>query len=177
MAWKKCPQILVGMNRLEKYVLSKSKNERKSAYNALRGIEPSLNLPTANGAEAIETAFRAWETEHPDDLTEVSGDLTTSFFGFNSQAKMAGLFDYVLVTADLRASEESVDSKSTVIGRILERSVDRTAANAAIETLTSEIESRQREIYSEHFQDQLTEISEGLNICRYTILRRSRNSC
>ncbi len=139
-----------------------NKPERKTAYNALRASDETLGLPSAGGADAIETAFRAWESEHPESLSEVSGDLSTSFFGFNSQAKMAGLFDYVLVTADLRASEEAIDTKSSVIGRFLERTVDRTAADVAIATLTAEVETRQRDIYSEHFQEQLDDISEAL---------------
>jgi hypothetical protein len=36
---------------------------------------------------------------------------------------MSGLFDFVLITADLRASEESSDVKTSIIGRILERTV------------------------------------------------------
>ena len=51
----------------------------------------------------------AWEREHPDALQEAEVS-DTNFFGFAGQGKMSGFFDYVLVTADLRASEETQDS-------------------------------------------------------------------
>jgi hypothetical protein len=73
-----------------------------------------------------------WEAAHTDQLVDAPEALQTNFFGFNSGGKMSGLFDFVLVTADLRASEESTDGKSSIIGRILERSVDRAAADLEI---------------------------------------------
>ena len=42
-----------------------------------------------------------------------------------------GHLDFVLVTADLRASGESVEGKKTIIGRILERTLDRKGAPPA----------------------------------------------
>jgi hypothetical protein len=51
----------------------------------------------------------AWESSHTDQLVDAPETLQTNFFGFNSGGKMSGLFDFVLVTADLRASEESID--------------------------------------------------------------------
>jgi putative ATP-dependent endonuclease of OLD family len=52
-----------------------------------------------------------WEASHTDQLVDAPESLQTNFFGFNSGGKMSGLFDFVLVTADLRASEESIDGK------------------------------------------------------------------
>ena len=62
----------------------------------------------------------AWESAHTDLLVDAPEALLTNFFGFNSGGKMSGLFDFVLVTADLRAGEESIDGKSSIIGRILD---------------------------------------------------------
>ena len=76
---------------------------------------------------------------------------------------MSGLFDFVLVTADLRASEESVDGKSSIIGRILERAVDRTAADEEIAKIVEESRAKQQKVYEEKFKDQLNSITQQLN--------------
>jgi len=70
---------------------------------------------------------------------------------FNSGGKMSGLFDFVLVTADLRASEESIDGKSSIIGRILERSIDRTVADDEIAKIVEESRAKQQKVYEEKF--------------------------
>lgn len=76
---------------------------------------------------------------------------------------MSGLFDFVLVTADLRASEESIDGKSSIIGRILERSVDRAAADEAIAVIVEESRAKQQKVYEEKFKAQLDAITKQLN--------------
>lgn len=76
---------------------------------------------------------------------------------------MSGLFDFVLVTADLRASEESVDGKSSIIGRILERSIDRTAADEEIVKIVEESRVKQQNVYEEKFKDELVAITSKLN--------------
>ena len=103
-----------------------------------------------------------WEHEHPGHLeeSEVSG---THFFGFAGQGLMSGLFDYVLVTADLRASEEAQDSKTSLLGRILERTVDRAAADGKLQDLSSRYSQEQVAIHDEHFGPQLEAISRELS--------------
>ena len=103
--------------------------EKRELYSSLRKENQELDLPSASTAAAIDQAMTAWEAAHTDLLTDAPETLQTNFFGFNSGGKMSGLFDFVLVTADLRASEESTDGKSSIIGRILESSVDRAAAD------------------------------------------------
>ncbi|MDG8305835.1 hypothetical protein OK881_10615, partial [Streptococcus pneumoniae] len=89
---------------------------------------------------------------------------------FNSGGKMSGLFDFVLVTADLRASEESIDGKSSIIGRILERSVDRAAADQEIAAIVEESRAKQQKVYEEKFQAQLKVMTTQLNevVCSYS---------
>jgi putative ATP-dependent endonuclease of the OLD family len=105
----------------------------------------------------------AWEADHTGQLVESPEFLQTNFFGFNSGGKMSGLFDYVLVTADLRASEESTDGKSSIIGRILERSVDRAAADEAIAEIVEESRAKQQKVYEEKFKAQLQTMTTQLN--------------
>lgn len=138
-----------------------SASEAKTLYSTLRSERTELSLPAASTKDAINTAMTTWELENADQLTD--SEVQTNFFGFNSQGKIAELFDYVFVGADLRASEEAVDGKSTVIGKILERAVNRQSADAEIATLAEEVSGRQREIYNRNFEEQLVGISTNLS--------------
>lgn len=144
----------------------------KVAYRTLRDGDTTLGLPVANNKDAINDALIAWELANPAALTDSQQEVT-NFFGFNSQAKMAGLFDFVFVGADLRASEEIIDNKSTTIGRILERAIDRSGADAEIETLATEVKERQQDIYDRNFQQQLVALSNELTsaVSQYTVSR------
>lgn len=137
--------------------------DKRNAYNELKARDPSLGLPPCNSADAVNQAMTAWEADHADQLVEAPENLQTSFFGFNSSGKMSGLFDFVLVTADLRASEESTDGKSSIIGRILERSIDRTIADEAIAQIVEDARVKQQEIYEAKFKPQLESMSTQLN--------------
>lgn len=135
--------------------------ERRSRYRLLQQEQADLGLPNAGSDAVVEEAMLAWERENPDRLTEAELP-GTNFFGFVGQGVMSGLFDYVLVTADLRANEEVQDSKSAVIGRILERAVDRDVAEAEIAELTTRLAAERGDINDRHFKDQLAEISGDL---------------
>jgi putative ATP-dependent endonuclease of the OLD family len=136
--------------------------DKKSRYNELRGAHPELELPAWTSQAAAEGAMSDWEREHPERLEE-SEVSATHFFGFAGTAVMSGLFDYVLVTADLRASEEALDAKSTVLGRIIERAVERASADAKLQGLSSQFLLQQAAIHDEHFKPQLEELSRELS--------------
>lgn len=136
---------------------------KKDLYRDLRLNRPELNLPEAKTGAAVDEAVTAWEAAHTDKLEDSLESLQTNFFGFNSGGKMSGLFDFVLVTADLRASEESVDGKSSIIGRILERSVDRAAADEEIAKIVEDSRSKQQQVYDDKFKYQLEQITSQLN--------------
>jgi putative ATP-dependent endonuclease of the OLD family len=137
--------------------------EKKTAYNELRTSDSSLDLPAWSSVEAANQAMTTWEAAHTDQLIDSPESLQTNFFGFNSGGKMSGLFDFVLVTADLRASEESIDGKSSVIGRILERSVDRASADEEIANIVAESRAKQQKVYEEKFKTQLDAMTKQLN--------------
>ncbi|MBZ0095837.1 MAG: ATP-dependent endonuclease [Sulfuricella sp.] len=136
---------------------------KKELYAALRLNHPELELPAASTGATVEQAMTTWEASHTDQLVDAPEALQTNFFGFNSGGKMSGLFDFVLVTADLRAREESMDGKSSIIGRILERSVDRAAADEAIAEIVEESRAKQQKVYDEKFKAQLDAITTQLN--------------
>ena len=137
--------------------------DKKAAYNDLRASDPSLGLSTWSSVDAASQAMTTWEAGHTDQLVEAPESLQTNFFGFNSGGKMSGLFDFVLVTADLRASEESVDGKASIIGRILERSVDRASADDEIAKIVEESRAKQQSVYEEKFKAQLEAMTKQLN--------------
>lgn len=136
---------------------------KKELYADLRRSRPDLNLPAANTGAAVEQAMTTWEASQTDLLVDAPEALQTNFFGFNSGGKMSGLFDFVLVTADLRAGEESIDGRSSIIGRILERTVDRTAADEDIAQIVKESRARQQAVYEEKFKAQLEAMTAQLN--------------
>lgn len=137
--------------------------EKKDLYTALRTNKPELALQTVSTGPAIEAAMVAWESANTDRLVDLPEALQTNFFGFNSNGKMSGLFDYVLVSGDLRAKEEAQDGKSSIIGKILERSVDRSAADVEIASVVANAKAEQNRIYSTAFALELDKIQASLN--------------
>lgn len=138
-------------------------NAKKELYAELRLSRSDLNLLEAKTGAAVEQAMTTWESAHTDQLVDAPEPLQTNFFGFNSGGKMSGLFDFALVTADLRAGEESIDGRSSIIGRILERTVDRTAADEDIAQIVKESRERQQKVYEEKFKTQLEAMTAQLN--------------
>lgn len=140
-----------------------SASAKKDLYAMLRSNRSELKLPAANTGAAVDQAMMAWESSHTDQLVDAPEAVLTNFFGFNSGGKMSGLFDFVLVTADLRASEESIDGKASIIGRILERSVDRGAADDAIAAIVEDSRVKQQQVYEKKFKAQLEVMTTQLN--------------
>lgn len=136
--------------------------DKKTAYDALRNEHPELNLPVASSAPAVEAAMITWERSNVSELTETEVDVN-NFYGWHGQEKLASLFDFVFVTADLRAEEEAADTKSAILGKILERALDRTSADQELIALASEIKEKQNEIYNRNFGMQLNTISDKLS--------------
>lgn len=140
-----------------------SATAKKELYAELRRTRTDLGLPAATTGAAVDQAMTTWEAANTGHLMEAPEALQTNFFGFNSGGKMSGLFDFVLVTADLRASEESLDGRASIIGRILERSVDRTAADEEIATIVEDARVRQQQVYEDKFEAQLKTMTAQLN--------------
>lgn len=147
--------------------------EKKVAYNLLRSEDSSLGLAAWTTQEAAQNTMMEWEASNTDKLDEVPSELPTNFFGFNSDAKMSGVFDYVLITADLRATEEIQDTKSSIIGRILERSIDRTVVDEEIKKIIDDSREAQQEVCREKLGPQLNGIKDRLNqlVSHYSVGR------
>lgn len=133
--------------------------DRRKAFN---DHADELGVAKVQNAAQLEEAMIEFEMSHLDELVDAPEDLTTNFFGFNGANKLSGIFDFVLVTADLRASEQVADGRGTIIGRILERAVDRTLADAQLEELGAEMEQKQQKILNDSFGPQLAQLSQDL---------------
>ncbi|MFJ2571975.1 ATP-dependent nuclease [Streptomyces halstedii] len=134
---------------------------KRKAYNSLREERPDLELPSAGSEALAEEAMIAWERNHPDRLVE-SDIQANNFFGFAGKGKLASLFEFILVSADLRALEESTDARSAIFGRIIERAVDRKMADAELADLDARLNLEQARISTKNFTPQLDLISKEL---------------
>ncbi|MGW8396402.1 ATP-dependent nuclease [Streptomyces lydicus] len=138
-----------------------SATAKRHTYNALREERPDLSLPTAGSEALVDEAMIVWERSHPEHLVE-SDIQATNFFGFTGKGKLASLFEFILVSADLRALEESTDTRSTIFGRIIERAVDRKVADAELADLDSRLNVERARIATKNFGPQLELISKEL---------------
>ncbi|WP_083734198.1 ATP-dependent nuclease [Actinomadura sp. CNU-125] len=134
-----------------------------SRYRALQKEMPDLGLPSAKSAQAAEDAMAAWERANPDKLAFMDTPVDGHFFGFAGQAKMTGLFDYVFVSADLRAADEGPDVKGSILGRIMAQAIDSTGADEAMREEQAAFEKNRGTIYRNHFDKQLGDLSDELN--------------
>jgi predicted ATP-dependent endonuclease of OLD family len=152
-----------GFPAFDEFKEASSVPAKREIYIQLRESKPELGLPPPGTGPVMTAAIASWESENTDELVDVPEHLESNFFGFNSRGKMSGLFDFVFVTADLRAGEESQDNKNSIIGRILERAIDRTVVDEEIERIVEESQRAQQEVYREKFETQLSEINDSLN--------------
>lgn len=135
--------------------------EKRDRYKELAADHPELGLPSGSSAVAVDQALQAWEADHPAELEERPVSCP-ALFGFAGQAKLSGLFDYVFVSADLRADEESRDVKSSIVGRILEQAIDRTEADEELAELGKYMADQHAAIRNRHFTEQLDGLSSRL---------------
>lgn len=152
-----------GLPAFQAIKLASTATLKKELYASLRNDQPKLKLPAANTGTLVEQEMVAWEAANVEQLQDSPDILQTNFFGFNSGGKMSGLFDYVLVTADLRASEEAIDGRGSIVGRILERSIDRTSADEAIAKIVADARVLQQQVYEDKFKEQIEGITSRLN--------------
>lgn len=136
--------------------------DKKSAWAVVLADLPEDGLPKWTSAPKIEAAMDEWERNNPSRLVE-SESGGSHLFGFNGQNVLSGIFDFVLVTADLRALEESTDSRGTIISRILEKTVDRSTADAAFSQLAKEVAEKRSAIAEEHLNTQLQGLADELS--------------
>lgn len=137
-------------------------SEKRTAYNQVRTGDPTLDLPACSSASAVDEVMDAWERAHPDLLSEAEVS-DTHFFGIGGQGKLSDLFDFVFVSADLRAAEETSSARDSLISRILQRAVVREEFESATAALAAEFESKYDELTTEHLNEQLGDLAAELS--------------
>lgn len=137
---------------------AKNATEKKRLYQALRDSQPEYGLPAWTNAAAAETTMLEWERNNPGQLVDAEVS-DTHFFGFNGRGKLSELFDFVFVSADLRAPEETSDTKDSVFGRILQQALDREELQAEVRKLTDKYEEDYRVLNERNLDPQLGQLS------------------
>lgn len=135
---------------------------KRRAYNEFRESNPALGLPSVGSEKAMSEAMSAWERSHRDQLTEAIVE-DTHFFGFAGQSKLAELIDFVFVSADLRAYEQTDDQKSSAIARILDHAVDRSEADAQLGEIEESAQLARQAVHDNVYGPALKDISDALS--------------
>ncbi|WP_035747993.1 AAA family ATPase [Glycomyces sp. NRRL B-16210] len=130
---------------------------RREAYAKLREDRPELQLPIAGPEAAVKAAMAAWEAAHPERLRDEYFSVKP-LFGFNSRNRFSGLFDYVFVSADLRASEEAANGRKTLLTQLLNRCVDLSEAEIESEAYALEAAAKREEIFRRRAGARMAEI-------------------
>lgn len=136
--------------------------DKRRLYRDLRDASPELNLPTATTALSVDEALVAWESAHPSSLVRVEESASGELFGFLGTAKLSGIFDYVFVSADLRASEEADSRRGALIGRLLQKSIDQGDVTSKINSLIDEFDKAQQRVVRDGLSKQLADLSKRL---------------
>ncbi|GAA3495391.1 ATP-dependent endonuclease [Streptomyces prasinosporus] len=136
--------------------------EKTAAYKALRDQDPTLGLAAVRSWDAAEAEMRSWEARNRHRLAEAEVE-GTQFFGFAGQGLLGKLIDFVFISADLRAYEETDDNKASVVGRILEHAVDRSEAEAHFTAIDEEAQAAREKVHKEIYQPVLTRLSGALS--------------
>ncbi len=147
-------------NEVKKASDAKSK---RAEYAKIRSEHPELDLQDVKTRASIDEQISAWEQSHSDQLEDIPEEVSTSFNGFNGNAAMRNIFNFTLVKADYRASEESEDSRASILGSIIERTVNRSAADEKVQKLYASIKEQRAQIYSDVYGKQLVDLSGKLN--------------
>ncbi|MEV5521476.1 AAA family ATPase [Streptomyces pseudogriseolus] len=147
--------------------------DKRRAYSALRESDPGLELPPAGNADAVDEAMRLWELSHRDRLTESEVE-DTHFFGFAGQSLLAKLIDFVFISADLRAYEETDDRRNTAIGRILDHAVDRSEATEQLGEIEENAHQARQDVHTKVYGPVLDDLSAALSdeVAKFTTGRQ-----
>lgn len=141
---------------------SSGATDKRAAYGQLRSTQPELALPSCSSAPAVDKAMDDWERANQNQLTDAEVS-DTHFFGFNSRGKLSELFDYVFVSADLRATDETSGTRNSILTRILQRALQRQDLDRATSELVDRFSSELAAISEEHIGEQLSQLEAELS--------------
>ena len=129
--------------------------DRRRAYSEIRDEH---GLPAWTNADAAEAEMFKWELANGD-MLEDSEVSDTHFFGVNGRGALSTLFDFVFVSADLRATEETTDRKDSLLERIIRRAIRRESFDVAVQAISADFEQKYRDLGEVHIDGQLDDLS------------------
>ncbi|MEW6338653.1 MAG: AAA family ATPase [Acidobacteriota bacterium] len=91
----------------------------KGIFRELR--DQHADIAAASTKDAMADALRAFEAAHPDQCVLIESE--DSFYGINSTGKLAGFIQWVCVPAVKDAGDETQESKTTALGKLVARAV------------------------------------------------------
>jgi putative ATP-dependent endonuclease of the OLD family len=138
-----------------------SARDKNQLYKQFRAEHEDLELPAANSAAAVEQELQSWESAHPDQL-RIERQPRPDLFSSSGEGQLRDVFDYVFVSADLRADEEARDVKSSIVGRILEHAIDRAGAESELIELIKPMADQYAAVGDRFFAKPLADLSERL---------------
>ncbi len=136
--------------------------ERKAAWKKTIEELPAGELRPWKNKDQADADMTAWESKHTSHLDE-SFLPTTNLHGFNGNATLRSAFEFVFVSADLRAHDETEHGRDTIIGRLVARVLKESAASTRLDELVAETETQHALIVSEAVAPELDRIAGRIN--------------
>jgi putative ATP-dependent endonuclease of OLD family len=135
----------------------KTQTTMKEAYQQLQEEYPDLILAAASSKGKIETALLDWEQANQDALTESAIDASELL---GPRGRLSQVFDFVFVNVDLRAAEQSRDSRGSILNRLAGK-LDRSEAEEKIAKLHLRHRNEEQRILDE-LNDRAAALSDDL---------------
>jgi energy-coupling factor transporter ATP-binding protein EcfA2 len=148
----------------EEQILRKgSWNEKRSAYNALRQLEPYTSLKSVSSEAALLAELNAWELANPGacELLSSSGQ----FFGFNqsSTEHLERFTRFLLVPAVRDAHADATDERGSLINELIDMVIRKTLAEREeVRELQAEASEKLKQI-QDRTEDDLAAVNARLN--------------
>lgn len=141
----------------------KSKSEIKDSYNRFVDENPRYNLSKVTSGSKAEENIKNYDISGLD-IEEILSPEATSFFGYRKEKVLSKIFDYVFISADMRASEESLESsQKTVLGRIIDKIIEYKKRKELSEKVDDIISEAQEKIKKSIGEEDFIEVSSGIS--------------
>ena len=141
----------------------KGKTEIKNSYNEFLDKNPEYNLSKVTSGSKAEENIKNYDISALD-IEEILSPDATSFFGYRKEKALSEIFDYVFISADMRASEESFESsQKTVLGRIIDKIIEDKKRKELSEKVDEIINDAQEKIKKSIGKEEFIEVSSGIS--------------
>jgi predicted ATP-dependent endonuclease of OLD family len=152
----------LGMSAFKEFFKAEGDGKRvaelKEIYNAIR---QSVEIPAPGTKEAMTTALRNYESQHPDECElQLSED---QFYGITKGAnRLANHVQWVYVPAVKDAASEQLEARNTALGKLLARTVRaKTNFEESVKALRTEMQTQYGALLEEN-QHVLEDLSKSL---------------